>query len=79
MEITYDETTREVVCNIGSLPAGSGVIKDPKICAFQVSIQPQIADEVIALLGSAQLSAVDQWTNRILTAKTDMVYGQMSQ
>ncbi|MFA5714502.1 MAG: hypothetical protein WC998_02015 [Candidatus Paceibacterota bacterium] len=79
MEITYDEATREVVCNIGSLPAGSGTVKDPKICAFQVSIQPQIADEVITLLGSAQLSGVDQWTNRTLTAYTDIVYGQMSQ
>lgn len=78
MEITYDENTSEVICNIGSLPAGAGVIKDPKICAFQISIQPELADEMIILLGSAQLSGVDQWTNKTLTAKTDMVYGQMS-
>jgi len=79
MEITYDENTSEVLCNIGSLPAGSGIIKDAKICAFQVSVQPEVADEMIILLGSAQLSGVDQWTNKTLTAKTDMVYGQMSQ
>lgn len=79
VEITYDENTSEVVCNIGSLPAGSGIIKDPKICAFQISVQPQLADEMIILLGSAQISGVDQWTNKTLTAKTDMVYGQMSQ
>ena len=79
MEITYDENTSEVVCNIGSLPAGSGVIKDAKICAFQISVKPEIADEMIILLGSAQLSGVDQWTNNTLTAKTDMIYGQMSQ
>jgi hypothetical protein len=79
MEITYDENTSEVVCNIGSLPAGSGIIKDAKICAFQVSVQPELADEMIILLGSAQLSGVDQWTNKTLTAKTDIVYGQMSQ
>jgi len=79
MEITYDENTSEVVCNIGSLPAGAGIIKDSKICAFQVSVQPELADEMIILLGSAQLSGVDQWTNKTLTAKTDMVYGQMSQ
>lgn len=78
-EITYDEDTSEVVCNIGSLPAGSGVIKDAKICAFQISVQPELADEAIILLGSAQLSGIDQWTNKTLTAKTETLYGQMSQ
>jgi hypothetical protein len=79
MEITYDENTGEVVCNIGSLPAGSGVIKDAKICAFQISVKPELTDEMIILLGSAQLSGVDQWTNKTLTTKTDLVYGQMGQ
>jgi hypothetical protein len=79
MEITYDENTSEVVCNIGSLPAGAGIIKDAKICAFQISVQPELADESIILLGSAQLSGIDQWTNKTLTAKTETLYGQMSQ
>ncbi|MFA5072047.1 MAG: hypothetical protein WC511_06905 [Candidatus Pacearchaeota archaeon] len=79
MEITYDANTSEVVCNIGSLPAGSGIIKDAKICAFQISVQPELADEAIILLGSAQLSGTDQWTNRTLTTKTENLYGQMSQ
>ena len=78
-EITYDENTSEVICNIGSLPAGSGIIKDAKICAFQISVQPEIADEAIILLGSAQLSGIDQWTNKTLTTKTETLYGQMSQ
>jgi flagellar basal body-associated protein FliL len=78
-EITYDEDTSEVVCNIGSLPAGSGIIKDAKICAFQISVQPELAEEVIILLGSAQLSGIDQWTNKTLTTKTETLYGQMSQ
>ncbi len=78
-EITYDPDNSEVVCNIGSLPAGSGVIKDAKICAFQISVQPELADEAIILLGSAQLSGVDQWTNKTLTTKTETLYGQMSQ
>lgn len=78
-EITYDENTSEVTCNIGSLPAGSGVIKESKICAFQISVEPQLADEMIILLGPAQLSGTDQWTNKTITAKTDSVYGQMSQ
>jgi flagellar basal body-associated protein FliL len=78
-DITYDEETGEVVCNIGSLPAGAGVIKDAKICAFQVSIQPELTDEAIIILGSAQLSGVDQWTNKTIATKTDNLYGQMSQ
>jgi hypothetical protein len=78
-EITYDEDTSEVVCNIGSLPAGSGIIKDAKICAFQISVQPELAEEVIIILGSAQLSGIDQWTNKTLTVKTETLYGQMSQ
>ncbi|MDD4074219.1 MAG: hypothetical protein PHU17_01685 [Candidatus Pacebacteria bacterium] len=77
-EITYDENTSEVVCNIGSLPAGSGVKNKDIVCAFQVSIKPEIADEVIILLGAAQLSGVDQWTNITLTAKTNLLYAQMS-
>lgn len=77
-EITYDENTSEVVCNIGSLSAGSGIIKDSEVCAFQISIQPEISDEMIILLGAAQISGVDQWTNKNLTAKTDLLYAQMS-
>ncbi|MFA5228190.1 MAG: hypothetical protein WC446_00240 [Candidatus Paceibacterota bacterium] len=77
-EIIYNEETSEVTCNIGSIPAGSGSIKEAKVCAFQISIQPEIADEVIILLGAAQLSGTDQWTGKTLTAKTDMLYAQMS-
>lgn len=77
-EITYDENTSEVVCNIGSLSAGAGIIKEAPVCAFQISIEPELADEVIILLGAVQASGVDQWTNKILTAKTDILYAQMS-
>jgi len=78
-EITYDENTSEVVCNIGTLPAGSGLNNNNDVvCAFQISIQPEISDEVIILLGAAQLSGVDQWTEITLTAKTNLLYAQMS-
>lgn len=77
-DIKFNEDTSEVTCNIGGLPAGSGVIKDAKICAFQVSVQPQIVDAPIFLLGSVQLSGVDQWTNKQLSAKTDNVYGEVA-
>ena len=77
MDITFNADTSEVTCNMGSLPAGSGIIKDAKICAFQVSVEPQIVDQPIFLLGAAQLSGTDQWTNRQLIVKTDNVYGEV--
>lgn len=78
VDIQFNADTSEAICDIGSLPAGSGVIKDAKICAFQVSVQPQIVDAPIFLLGSVQLSGVDQWTAKQLTAKTDNVYGEVA-
>ena len=79
MDIKYDPDTSEVVCNIGSLPAGSGIISDPKICAFQISVEPQITTQPIFILGATQLYGTDQWTGKSLTAKTDNVYGEVAQ
>ncbi len=79
VNITYNPDTSEVTCDIGGLPAGSGVISDPKICAFQISVQPQITTQPIFILGATQLSGVDQWTSKQLTVKTDNVYGDVAQ
>ncbi|MDD5098285.1 MAG: hypothetical protein PHD31_01025 [Candidatus Pacebacteria bacterium] len=75
-EVTFDENTSEVMCDIGSFAAGTGVIKDPKICAFQISVQPQITEKDIFLLGAMQLSGTDQWTSKELTVKTDELYAE---
>ena len=75
-DITFDENTSEVICNVGSLSAGTGVINDPKICAFQISVQPQIVKNDIFLLGSMQVSGIDQWTNKELSYKTSELYAE---
>ncbi len=77
VDITFDPDTSEVTCNMGSLPAGSGSINDAKICAFQISVDPEVVDQPVFLLGAAQLSGTDQWTSKQLLAKTDNVYGDV--
>lgn len=76
VDLVFDERTRELVWNIGTIEAGSGSLKQSKSCAFQLSVTPQTTEQDIILLGSAQISGIDQWTNKNLTVKTDIVYGE---
>jgi len=75
-DLIFDEDTGEVICTIGSLGAGTGVINDPKVCAFQISVQPQITENDIFLLGAMQISGKDQWTNQELSYKTQEIYAE---
>lgn len=76
VDLVFDENTRELVWNIGTIEAGSGSLKQAKSCAFQLSVTPQTIEQDIILLGSAQVSGIDQWTNKSLSYKTDVVYGE---
>ena len=76
VDLVFDEDTRELVWNIGTIEAGSGYLKESKSCAFQLSVMPQTTEQDIILLGPAQVSGIDQWTNKNLTVKTDIVYGE---
>ncbi|GMX58589.1 MAG: hypothetical protein MCSN_2430 [Candidatus Microsyncoccus archaeolyticus] len=76
VDLVFDENTRELVWNIGTIEAGSGSLKQSKSCAFQLSVTPQTIEQDIILLGSAQVSGIDQWTNKSLSHKTDIVYGE---
>ncbi|HOC53769.1 MAG TPA: hypothetical protein PK476_01730 [Candidatus Pacearchaeota archaeon] len=76
VDLVFDEDTRELVWNIGTVEAGSGTLKQSKTCAFQLSVTPQTIEQDIILLGSAQISGIDQWTNKGLSYKTDIVYGE---
>ena len=76
VDLVFDEDTRELVWNIGTVEAGSGTLKQSKTCAFQLSVTPQTTEQDIILLGSAQISGIDQWTNKGLSYKTDIVYGE---
>jgi hypothetical protein len=76
VDLVFDEDTRELVWNIGTIEAGAGLLKEAETCAFQLSVVPETTVQDIILLGSAQVSGIDQWTEQSLTSKTDIVYGE---
>ena len=70
-KLTFDPQTREILWEIGDLPAGSG-IEEPYQIAFQIrfkSNQNQI-DSFATLINKATLSGIDQWTDQELTIET---------
>jgi len=75
-KISYDEGTRQLTWDIGSLEAGTGIFSDAKMCAFQLSINPETIDTDVLLIGSSQLSGTDLWTNNNLTTNTDPIYSK---
>jgi len=75
-KISYDEGTRQLTWEIGTLEAGSGILDDGKSCAFQLSINPETVDTDVLLIGSSQLSGTDLWTNNNLTTNTDPIYSK---
>jgi hypothetical protein len=66
--ITYDSQSREILWQVGDLTAGSGILTEAKVCAFQLSIAPKAEDtgKDITVLDTAQISGEDQWTNTSL-------------
>jgi len=75
-KISYDEGTRQLTWDIGSLEAGTGIFSDAKTCAFQLSINPETIDTDVLLIGSSQLSGTDLWTNNNLITNTDPIYSK---
>jgi len=63
--ITYDSQSREILWQVGDLEAGSGILTEPKTCAFQLSAIPAAEDagKSMMVLDAAQISGEDQWTN----------------
>jgi len=63
--ITYDSQSREILWQVGDLTAGSGILTEAKVCAFQLSINPKAEDtgKDATVLDTAQISGEDQWTN----------------
>ncbi|MFA5080156.1 MAG: hypothetical protein WC472_00835 [Candidatus Paceibacterota bacterium] len=75
-KIFYDEGTRQLTWEIGSLEAGTGIFNEGKSCAFQLSINPETVDTDVLLIGSSQLSGTDLWTNSNLITNTDPNYSK---
>ena len=74
--IYFDEGTRQLIWDIGSIAAGIGVVSPEMICAFQLSIEPVTLDTDILLIGSAQLSGTDLWTSNNISISTDPIYSK---
>ncbi|MDD5639473.1 MAG: hypothetical protein PHR47_01550 [Candidatus Pacebacteria bacterium] len=75
-KIFYDEGTRQLTWEIGSLEAGTGIFNEAKSCAFQLSINPETIDTDVLLIGASQLSGTDLWTNSNLITSTDPNYSK---
>lgn len=63
--LTYDSQSREILWQVGDMEAGSGLLTEPKTCAFQLSAIPTMEDagKNFTVLDAAQISGEDQWTN----------------
>lgn len=72
-KIIYDENTREVTCSIGSMEAGTGFLKDPIRCAFQVSVVPELSEDTL-ITGAVEITGNDQWTGKQLSSQTEPGY-----
>lgn len=75
-KLNYDDGTRQLTWDIGTLAAGTGILNSESVCAFQLSIEPQTIDTDVLLIGSVQLSGTDLWTNGILNINTDPIYSK---
>lgn len=68
---SFDSASRQIVWSAGDIPAGTGVTGDPVTLSFQVSLTPDISQKgfVAQLIGPAQVSGENQFTNTIITSQ----------
>lgn len=68
---TFDSASREIVWSPDDILAGTGVRGDPYTISFQVSLTPSASQKgsIAPLIGPAQISGENQFTNTIITAQ----------
>jgi hypothetical protein len=68
---SFDSVSREIVWSAGDIPAGAGVKGDPYSISFQISLKPTSSQRgyIAPLIGEAQISGENQFTNTTITAK----------
>lgn len=71
----FDSQSREIVWSTGDIQAGTGVTGDPVVLSFQVSLTPDISQKgsVASLIGQAQISGENQFTNTITTSQDSTI------
>jgi hypothetical protein len=64
-DLTYNDTTREVIWDIGNVSRGAGFVATAKTVSFQVKIKPSTsqAGTIPSLLNEATLTATDLFTD----------------
>lgn len=69
--LTYEPTMRQVIWNVGSLPAGTGYMTQPYEVAFQISFTPSVSQAGSSqnLVGEQELSGLDQFTGTMLKSR----------
>jgi hypothetical protein len=68
---SFDSKSREIVWSPGDILAGTGVKGDPVSLSFQISLTPASSQSgsLAQLIGSAQMSGENQFTNTTITAQ----------
>ena len=72
---SFDSASREIVWSAGNILAGTGVTGDPDTISFQVSLTSTVSQKgsVAPLIGKAQISGENQFTNTTITAEAPLV------
>jgi uncharacterized repeat protein (TIGR01451 family) len=71
--VSFDGRSNQLVWNLGTLPAGIGVLTDPRELIFQIGVTPsqnQVGN-FVQLLGKTVFSAEDAFTKEKLSATLD--------
>ncbi|MDP3882793.1 MAG: hypothetical protein Q8Q48_01925 [Candidatus Staskawiczbacteria bacterium] len=72
---SFDSASREIVWAAGDILAGTGVKGDPYTISFQLSLTPSSSQKgsIAPLIGVAQISGENQFTNTIITAQDSAI------
>lgn len=78
--ITYDEVSRRVSWQVGAVEAGVGYESSPRQASFQIELVPSTSqiDTAPILVGSAELSGIDDFTNTTVGDTRPAVTTQIS-
>lgn len=71
--VSYNDRNNQLTWNIGTLPAGIGILTDPKYLLFQIGVIPSQTQvgNYAALISNVTFSASDTFTKQNLTMKLD--------
>lgn len=64
--ITFDEISGDIIWNVGTVPAGAGITRDPVEVAFQIAFTPGLSQlkSTPTLLNNVKITGVDTYVDR---------------